>query len=64
MKKLTIDDYLSCAVFTVIGCIFLGLAYMANGYEMLITTVVLVFLAMFSFVGSLWSLSPDLKKWK
>ena len=63
MKKLNADDYLSCAFFTLIGFIFLGLAYMAFGSDLPILTIVFGFLALFSFCGSLWSLS-DLKIWK
>lgn len=63
MKKLTTDDYLSCAFFFIIACIFLGIAYMAFSNDLPIMTLVLVFLACFSLLGALWSLS-DFKTWK
>lgn len=63
MKKLTTDDYLACAFFTVLAFIFLGLAYIANNCNSVITAIVLVFIACCSFCGSIWSLS-EFKNWK
>jgi len=64
MKKLTFEDYASCAFFTIIAIIFFVLAWCCNAYEGTIGfTCLLGFMGLVSICFALWSLS-DFKIWK
>jgi len=64
MKKLTTDDYLSCAFFAILANVFFMLAWWMNKYDdMGIYALIAIVLAFIAALLALWSLS-DFKTWK